>query len=312
MQAPHHRKIELQSTADLAYLYANTVALSRQKLDLYFPPSANESDPLKERVRELVDEFINKTFTSAIPSISINGLDTSSPSALPTRNNHSSSSKGGSKTKEQQQYFDLQALLSTRESVEYEPYDAALAARVSTLYAQLEALTTTVAQMRRDAPGRAARMYAEALRERMKEDDEEAMRDDGEGEDEKRRDAQGAEGTGQNKEEADVKMSEDSDAGLLQSTLTSPSERDLRSALQRYPEWVLQVPFGSDQERERWREGEMSEIYADALRRLVKLQGDASEDSDDESGNGDGSSSLAATVGKVERARQAAEVVENM
>ena len=62
MQPSHHRKIELQSTADLAYLYTNTVALSRQKLDLHFPPSATIAnndgapDPMKERVRELVDE----------------------------------------------------------------------------------------------------------------------------------------------------------------------------------------------------------------------------------------------------------------
>lgn len=60
MQAPHHRKIELQSPADLTYLYANTVALSRQKLDLHLPPSANGDpntpDPMRERVKELVDE----------------------------------------------------------------------------------------------------------------------------------------------------------------------------------------------------------------------------------------------------------------
>jgi kinetochor protein Mis14/NSL1 len=58
MQAPHHRKVELQSTADLAYLHRNTVALAREKLDLHFPPSANasSSDPMKERVRELVDD----------------------------------------------------------------------------------------------------------------------------------------------------------------------------------------------------------------------------------------------------------------
>lgn len=61
MQTPHHRKIELQSPADLSYLYTNTLAVSRQKLDLHFPPSANndsnnDPDPMKERVRELVDE----------------------------------------------------------------------------------------------------------------------------------------------------------------------------------------------------------------------------------------------------------------
>lgn len=65
------RKIELQSPADFTYLYGNTIALSRQKLDLHLPPSATvngnnnnnggdgdgeEPDPMRERVRELVDE----------------------------------------------------------------------------------------------------------------------------------------------------------------------------------------------------------------------------------------------------------------
>jgi kinetochor protein Mis14/NSL1 len=57
MAAPQQRKIELQSPADFTYLYANTVALSRQKLDHALPPSANdEPDPMRERVQELVDE----------------------------------------------------------------------------------------------------------------------------------------------------------------------------------------------------------------------------------------------------------------
>jgi hypothetical protein len=59
MAAPHHRKVELQSPADFTYLYANTIALARRKLDLNLPPSAidNETpDPMRERVRELVDD----------------------------------------------------------------------------------------------------------------------------------------------------------------------------------------------------------------------------------------------------------------
>jgi kinetochor protein Mis14/NSL1 len=59
MAAPHYRKIELQSPADFTYLYANTVAFSRRKLDLHLPPSATDNetpDPMRERVRELVDE----------------------------------------------------------------------------------------------------------------------------------------------------------------------------------------------------------------------------------------------------------------
>lgn len=62
-----HRKIELQAPADITYLYANTITLSRQKLDLHLPPSATNDtedapDPMRERVRELVDEvplFLN-------------------------------------------------------------------------------------------------------------------------------------------------------------------------------------------------------------------------------------------------------------
>jgi kinetochor protein Mis14/NSL1 len=59
MDSSHYRKIELQSAADFTYLHSNTVALSRQKLDLHLPPSAapnNEPDPMRERVRELVDD----------------------------------------------------------------------------------------------------------------------------------------------------------------------------------------------------------------------------------------------------------------
>jgi kinetochor protein Mis14/NSL1 len=64
-----HRKIELQAPADFTYLYANTVAVSRQKLDLHLPPSANPDDgpdPMRERVRELVDEVSSLPFNQDI------------------------------------------------------------------------------------------------------------------------------------------------------------------------------------------------------------------------------------------------------
>lgn len=63
MQASHHRKIELQSPADLSYLYSNTLAFSKEKLAQHFPPSNEKaqngdtgSDPLENRVRELVED----------------------------------------------------------------------------------------------------------------------------------------------------------------------------------------------------------------------------------------------------------------
>lgn len=69
MQAPHYRKIELQSPADLTYLYTNAVAQARQKLDLHLPPSANDNDPLKARVKELVDEVWILCPNSAVPPL---------------------------------------------------------------------------------------------------------------------------------------------------------------------------------------------------------------------------------------------------
>ncbi|WEW60462.1 hypothetical protein PRK78_005948 [Emydomyces testavorans] len=287
MQAPHHRKIDLQSTADLAYLYTNTLNLSRQKLDLHFPPSANNAsdDPMKARVRELVDDFLTKTFTSAIPSISINGLDTTSSSSL---SRTARTTPAATTT-----MMQLQDLLSTREEVEYEPYDARLAARVTSLYAQLESLTTTVAQMRRDAPVQAAKKYAEALQNALERDDQEEVGDDDDG--------------GGIAIDAMRHRREESDSKEIASL-------DWMYVRQQRPGWILDIPFGNERERERWRDGEIGEVYADGLRTLVRLQGEATlgKDDDDDDGEGDSSKGLAATVGKVERARRAAEVVENM
>jgi hypothetical protein len=63
MDSSHYRKIDLQSSADFTYLHGNAVALSRQKLDLHLPPSANPDDgpdPMRERVRELVDDVCSR------------------------------------------------------------------------------------------------------------------------------------------------------------------------------------------------------------------------------------------------------------
>lgn len=53
-----HRKIELQSPADFAYLQSNALRAARQKIDLHLPSSAAPAgeDALRRRVEELVDE----------------------------------------------------------------------------------------------------------------------------------------------------------------------------------------------------------------------------------------------------------------
>ncbi|KAJ5132689.1 hypothetical protein N7448_006847 [Penicillium atrosanguineum] len=254
MAAPHQRKIELQSPADFTYLYANTVALSRQKLDQALPPSANndEPDPMRERVKELVDEYINRTFTTASASISINGIDSSSPQ------------------------FPFPAAFTAPETVEYEAYDAELASRVTSLYAQLESLTTTVAQLRRGGPQAAARDYAAQLTQLLKEEDEEFEN---------------------LLKESETKVQVGAD-GMDVDTKTGSRQMD--------PSWKLDVQLGTTEVTERWQSGDMADVYEDALRTLQRLQG---EGEDIVVGEGN---ALATTVGKAERAGRAAEVVEGM
>ncbi|OJJ00330.1 hypothetical protein ASPVEDRAFT_39776 [Aspergillus versicolor CBS 583.65] len=286
MDSSHYRKIELQSAADFTYLHGNTVALSRQKLDLHLPPSAapnNGPDPMRERVRELVDDFINRTYASASSSVSINGLDSSSP-----------------------EFPFPAAFTAPAETVEYEPFDGKLAARVSSLYAQLESLTTTVAQLRRDAPGKAAREYVEELGRVIEEEDRE-VDDDGEEE----------EGGSQDVEMGDA----DADANANQTepqseeaTAKTKEKRSRRKQAEKESEqWDLNIPLGTDKEAERWRNGEIAEVYEDALRTLLRLQGEAVP-GDDERSDSDGmdSSALASTVGKAERAGRAVDFVEKI
>ena len=93
-----------------------------------------------------------QTLTLALPSIAINGLDTS-PSIL-TPNAPATGA-------------DSSTIDPNDPS--YEPYDTRLAQKVRDLYATVEDETTRVAQLRREAPATAANLYVEALRKQMEE-----------------------------------------------------------------------------------------------------------------------------------------------
>ena len=215
-------------------------------------------------------KFINRTFQTATSSISINGLD--APPSIFSK--------------------EAQAQSQIRETIEYEPYDTRLAARVTSLYAQLESLTTAVAQLRRDAPARAAREYADLLRKVVDEDDE--------GEEEE--------------EEEDIQFEslEEEGGGEADAEMGGPDELQPRQRRLRQ-DWKLEIPLGTENEMSRWREGDMALAYEDALRSLLRLQGEGSVPGDDNQSTGrqDGNA-LASTVGKAERAWKAVEVVENM
>jgi kinetochor protein Mis14/NSL1 len=175
---PHHRKIELQSALDLAYLQSNMSASVRQKLDLHFPLSASQPpplpsatqhdaaatagpDPMRQRVEDLVAQFLDRVWRAAKANIAVNGQDATTTTAFWGGPTEPPYTKDGGGTREQEE----EEREREREGVdfEYEPYDARLSARVAGLYAEVESLTAHVSRLRRTAPREAAERYAGVL-----------------------------------------------------------------------------------------------------------------------------------------------------
>lgn len=101
-------------------------------------------------------------------------------------------------------------------------------------------------------------------------------------------------------------MDVDTGAGSAKQQQRRESRR--RNRTRPDPAWKLDIPLGTEEEAERWRSGDMGDVYENALRTLQRLQGEGDVDGDD----GAEGNALATTVGKAERAGRAAEVVESM
>jgi len=117
---------------------------------------------MRARVESLITTFLTETWTSATQSITINGIDASPlPCVCATPN-------------------------PAAVEYTYTPYDHSLQKRVAALHAELEALTTQVSRLRREAPGRGAQMYGACLEEALAEEEERVVGERGqevEGED---------------------------------------------------------------------------------------------------------------------------------
>ncbi|KAF4774892.1 hypothetical protein HER10_EVM0004445 [Colletotrichum scovillei] len=127
-----HRKIELQSRDDLAYLLTNVRRAAQEQLDNAFPHiegSNAQEDELRAPIERLVNEYIDKTFTYAAPNLSINGMDTD-PSAFLSNNASSDEPEEA-----------------------YEPWDARLRQRVEDLAREEEDLLNEIAALKKSVPG---------------------------------------------------------------------------------------------------------------------------------------------------------------
>ena len=92
-----------------------------------------------------------QTLTLALPSLTLNGLD---PSLTLLRSDS---------------VFEGH---TPHDNSNYEPYDPGLAEKLRTLYAEFDTQSTRIAELRRDAPGAAARGYVERLEAELKREED--------------------------------------------------------------------------------------------------------------------------------------------
>lgn len=163
-----HRKIELQSPADLQYLIANVSRAAREKIDKHFPPEAapeSGEDDMRKRVEVLVDEYIRRTFAAAKDGMSINGMDSGEME------------REMEKAREGEGWFiygtGMMVLKAVADmsSVEIEPFDTKLAQRVQALSAQIENQTLQLANLRRNAPAETAKRFQDSFAQQSEDFD---------------------------------------------------------------------------------------------------------------------------------------------
>ncbi|KAL9072277.1 MAG: hypothetical protein Q9157_005167 [Trypethelium eluteriae] len=157
-----HRRIELQSTADLHYLRSNARRAARGIIDLHLPPTAaleggEEEDELRRGVESLVEQYIKNTFLSARHSISINGLEPSATERVFFEDEPQAGD--GICYSLDTGHFSNALYLQAFNSEAYEPYDTRLASRLTTLANTHNELILSLANLRRTAPAQAARSF---------------------------------------------------------------------------------------------------------------------------------------------------------
>ncbi|KAI7164769.1 hypothetical protein KC349_g415 [Hortaea werneckii] len=148
-----HRKIELQSPADLTYLIANVSRAAREKIDKHLPPDAapEGEDAMRKRVEQLVEEYIRNTFNAAKNSMSINGMDSREMDA---------------------------ELAKAQEGEEIEPFDTKLAQRIQNLSAQIEQRTLDLANLRRNAPAETSKRFQDSFAKQTEDYDTQLQKDE--------------------------------------------------------------------------------------------------------------------------------------
>jgi len=152
---PSHRKIELQSPADLTHLTSKLRTLARQKLDLHLPPQQDTTSPdeLRTQVEDLVDAFVAQILSGMRHNISINGID------VVQRGENEDDAAG----------LQMEGIEqpSVAEVEEFEPFNEKLRSKLATTTQRRDALIAKISSQRRTVPGVAARAFEEKFEREM-------------------------------------------------------------------------------------------------------------------------------------------------
>ena len=129
-----YEKITL-SKQDLRYIYGQILNQTTSKLDLHLP--SLRSDPLKNKVANVLDEFLMETFDLAKSSLVIDGQD------ITFEGTHQ----------------DIKDLLTLKPREKVEPFDLAINSKLRDILLQVEEETTALTRLRRELPIRVKDAY---------------------------------------------------------------------------------------------------------------------------------------------------------
>lgn len=149
-----HRKIELQSPADLTYLTTRLRTAARQKLDLHLPPVSDTTEPdeLRKHVEQLVDEFVAQVLLGMRANVGINGMDVVERSREGVEEGLEGLGGVGGAGGVGEGEGEV-------ERVEYEPFDDKLRQQLGSTVAKRDALISQISRHRRATPGMAAENF---------------------------------------------------------------------------------------------------------------------------------------------------------
>lgn len=150
---PLHRKIELQSPADLTHLTTQLRTLARQKLDLHLPPQpgtdASSPDDLRAQTEALVDAFVANILQGMRHNISINGVDVI-PRGAADENGDVAAGVGIGGVGEAQENAVIE---------EFEPFDEKLRKKVGAMVERRDKLVEGISRHRRETGMEAAKKW---------------------------------------------------------------------------------------------------------------------------------------------------------